>query len=71
MNDPHKWLGGRWRFGGARQDREAELQALRLQNEEILAQAAKKDAVQALSFFFGEEILLIQVDSQNTANQLI
>eukprot|EP00434_Breviolum_minutum_P009934 symbB.v1.2.008756.t1/scaffold544.1/size189386/13 len=28
-------------------DREAELQALRLQNEEILAQAAKKDAVQA------------------------
>ena len=37
----------------APQDREAELQALRLQNEEILAQAAKKDAVQALSFFGG------------------
>ena len=65
-----EWPPGRWRFvlWLAPQDREAELQALRLQNEEILAQAAKKAAVQALIFFLGEEILLIQVDSQNTAN---
>ena len=29
------------------EDREAELQTLRLQKEEVLAQVAKKDAVQA------------------------
>ena len=38
------------------QDREAELQTLRLQKEEVLAQVAKKDAMQAASPSLGQLI---------------